>query len=171
MKDLDAAIAAVATGDYELMKRLYPKPLAIVGDCSRAMITAADGHELIGADLSSIESRVLAWVAGEEWKLDAYRRYDDTHDPRDEPYCEHRVQDLSACLDGTYTKTSPEREVGKTCDLAFNYAGGLGAWRNFEPDNFTDEEVEIVQERMARGASEDRAVLVRHRPRRREGGS
>jgi DNA polymerase bacteriophage-type len=34
VEDLDAAIAAVMTGDYELMKRLYPKPLAIVGDCS-----------------------------------------------------------------------------------------------------------------------------------------
>ena len=87
VEDLDAAIAAVMTGDYALMKQLYPKPLSVVGDCSRAMITAADDHELIGADLSSIESRVAAWVAGEEWKLDTYRKYDETGDPRDEPYC------------------------------------------------------------------------------------
>jgi DNA polymerase len=83
--DLDAAIAAVRTGSYEHVKSLYPKPLAIVGDCSRAMICAAPGHTLIGADFSSIESRVLAWVAGENWKLDSYRRFDAPHDPRDEP--------------------------------------------------------------------------------------
>ena len=142
--DLAAAIAAVATGDYEHVRKLYPRPLSVVGDCSRSMIIAAPGHVLIGADFSSIESRVLAWVAGEEWKLDSYRRFDATRDPRDEPYC------VTACKifrvpDGTFDKNSPERTVGKTCDLAFGYAGGLSAWRKFEPDQFTDEEVETFK--------------------------
>ena len=86
-----------------------------------------------------------------------YRRFDETGDPRDEPYC------ITACKifgvpDGTFTKNSPERKVGKTCDLAFNYAGGLGAWRNFEPDNFTDEEVETFKQEWRADASEDRAL-------------
>ena len=71
VEDLDAAIAAIATGDIAHVKKLYPKPLAIVGDCIRSMICAAPGHVLIGVDLSAIESRVLAWLAGEEWKLEA----------------------------------------------------------------------------------------------------
>jgi DNA polymerase bacteriophage-type len=139
--DLAAAINAVATGDYEHVKKRYPRPLAVVGDCSRSMINAAPRHVLIGADFSSIESRVLAWIAGEGWKLDAYRRFDATRDPRDEPYC------VTACKifrvpSGSYTKDSPERSVGKTCDLAFGYQGGLNAWRKFEPNKFTDVEVE-----------------------------
>src|SRR5258705_9465889 len=88
VKDLDAAIDAVRTGNYAHVKELYPQPLSIVGDCSRPMIAAADGYMLSGADYSSIESRGLAWTAGEVWKLDAYRRFDATRDPRDEPYCE-----------------------------------------------------------------------------------
>ena len=70
-EELDAAIAAVATGDYEHVRALYERPLAIVGECSRPTICAASGHVLIGGDFSAIESRVLAWVAGEEWKLDS----------------------------------------------------------------------------------------------------
>ena len=141
VKDIDAAIAAVATGDYDRVRSIYPQPLSVIGDCSRSMICAAPGHVLIGADFSSIESRVLAWIAGEEWKLESYRRFDTTHDPKDEPYC------ITACKiyrvpDGTYTKASPERAVGKTCDLAFGYMGGLGAWRKFEPEKFNDPEVE-----------------------------
>jgi DNA polymerase bacteriophage-type len=138
--NLDAAVAAVETGDYQHVKGLYPKPLAVVGDCSRAMISAAPGHTLIGADFSAIESRVLAWVAGEAWKLDSYRRFDATNDPADEPYCETACR-IFRVPSGSYTKDSPERAVGKVCDLAFGYMGGINAWRKFEPDRFTVDEV------------------------------
>jgi DNA polymerase len=141
VEDLDAAIAAVATGDYAHVRNLYDRPLSVVGDCIRSMICAAPGHVLIGADFSSIESRVLAYIAGEEWKLDSYRRYDATRDPRDEPYCETACK-IFGVPSGSYTKDAPERSVGKTCDLAFGYMGGLNALRKFEPDRFTDEEVE-----------------------------
>jgi DNA polymerase bacteriophage-type len=141
VEDLDAAIAAVSTGDYAHVKERYDQPLSVVGDCSRSMICAAPGHVLIGADFGAIESRVLAWAAGETWKLDSYRRYDATHDPCDEPYCTTACK-IFRVPDGTYTKKSPERGVGKTCDLAFGYMGALGAWRKFEPGRFSDEEVE-----------------------------
>jgi DNA polymerase len=140
VEDIGAAIAAVSTGDYTHVRNLYPRPLSVIGDCSRSMITAAPGHILIGGDFGAIESRVLAWVANETWKLDSYRRYDATHDPRDEPYCETACR-IFRVSSGCYTKNSPERSVGKTCDLAFGYMGALGAWRKFEPDRFTDQEV------------------------------
>jgi DNA polymerase len=141
LEDVNAAVAAVATGDYDYVHSLYPAPLAVIGDISRSMICAAPGHQLIGADFSSIESRVLAWISEEEWKLDSYRWFDATHDSRDEPYC------ITACKilgvpDGTFKAESQERKIGKTCDLAFGYQGGLNAWRKFEPDRFRDAEVE-----------------------------
>jgi DNA polymerase bacteriophage-type len=140
-EDIDAAVAAIATGDLAHVKTLYLQPLAVIGDISRSLIAAAPGHILIGADFRSIESRGLAWIANEEWKLDSYRRFDATQDPRDEPYC------VTACKifrvpEGTFDKNSPQRKVGKVCDLAFGYQGGLNAWRKFEPDRFSDEEVE-----------------------------
>jgi DNA polymerase len=102
------------------------------------MIRAATGKRLIGADFSSIESRVLACVAGEEWKLDSYRRFDATRDPQDEPY---RVT-AAKIFRTTPDKITPEqRNVGKTCDLAFGYAGAVNAFRKFS-DQFSDEEVQ-----------------------------
>jgi DNA polymerase len=142
--DLAAAIDAVRTGDLERMKALYSQPLAVIGDCIRSTIIAAPGNTLIGGDFSAIESRVLAWLGGEAWKLDSYRRYDATKDPRDEPYC------ATACKifrkpPGSFDKSSPERGVGKVADLAFGYQGGLAAWRKFEPEKFPDAEVEILK--------------------------
>ena len=141
VEDLDAAITLISAGNYAQVCAHYERPLSVVGDVTRALIVAAPGHTLIGADFSSVESRVLAWIAGEEWKLEAYRRYDATRDPRDEPYLATacRIYRVPA---GTFTETSPERKTGKTCDLAFGYQGGLAAFRKFERERFTDEEVQ-----------------------------
>jgi DNA polymerase len=138
-KDIDAAIAAVSTGDYAHVRSLYEKPLAVIGDLSRSMICAAPGHVLIGADFSSIESRVLAWIAGEEWKLDAYRRFDAKQDPRDEVYV---ITAATILGKSAIDITADERRTGKTCDLAFGYMGGVPAFRVFESERFTDLEVD-----------------------------
>ena len=164
-EDLEAAIAAVATGDYEHVRSLYPRALSLLGDLGRSLIVAAPGHTLIGADFSAIESRVLAWVGNEQWKLDVYSRYDATQDPRDEPYC------ILACRmlhvpDGSFTPESPERKIGKTADLACGYMGGAGAIEKFAPGVFRRNQARANQERVARRASEHQEFLVRDRSRR-----
>jgi DNA polymerase len=85
--DIDAAVDAILVGDIDRIRELGA-PLTVAGDVSRSIICATSGqHQLIGGDLSAIESRALAWVAGEMWKLENYRRYDVTGDPTLEPYC------------------------------------------------------------------------------------
>jgi hypothetical protein len=61
----DAAVDAVLAGDMDRV-RAVGAPLTIAGETSRAIICAAPGHVPIGADFSAIESRVLAWRAGEK---------------------------------------------------------------------------------------------------------
>jgi DNA polymerase len=122
-KDLDAAVDAIMAGDMARIRALGA-PLTVSGDIARGIICAAPGHILIGADFSAIESRVLAWLAGEQWKLNTYRQYDATGNPECEPYCVM----ASRALKRTVT---PDDEVGrafgKTCDLAFGFGGGRGA--------------------------------------------
>jgi DNA polymerase len=138
-EDIDAAIAAIGTGNYAHVKELYPQPLAVIGDLTRSLICAAPGHKLVGADFSSIEGRILAWLAGETWKIDVYCRFDATGDPADEPYTVTAAKILGK---SPAAVTAEERRIGKTCELAFGYQGGVGAFRKFEPERFTNAEID-----------------------------
>ena len=64
----------------------YGNPLRLLGDISRAALCAAPRHELKSGDFSAIESVVLAWLAGEQWKLEAYATFQRTGDTQLEPY-------------------------------------------------------------------------------------
>jgi Toprim domain-containing protein/CHC2-type zinc finger protein len=138
-RDIDAAVNAILAGDMSRL-RAIGAPLKLVGDVSRAMICAKPDHLLIGGDFSAIESRVLAWIAGEDWKLNNYREYDRTGDPALEPYCVTATHILKRPIT---PKDTIGRQIGKTCDLAFGYGGGLGAWRKFDrSNNHSDADVE-----------------------------
>ena len=58
----------------------------MLGDIARAVVCAGPGNMLMAADFSAIESRVLAWLADEQWKLRLYADYDATRDKALEPY-------------------------------------------------------------------------------------
>ena len=74
--DIEAAIQAVLTRDYELVKARYGDVLGVLGDLVRSAIIAAPGHRFIVGDFSQIEARVVCWLAGEDWKLAAFGAYD-----------------------------------------------------------------------------------------------
>jgi hypothetical protein len=122
VEDMDAAIAAVGTGSLDHLRQRYPQPMAVVGDVTRAMICAASGHRFIAADLSGIESRVTAWVSGQQSKLDMWAKFDRTKDPKDDPY--YILGKALGIAD------EQARSVGKTADLAFGYCGGKAPGRS-----------------------------------------
>jgi DNA polymerase len=135
--DTEAAIALVSKGSLAAMRKHYADPLAVVGEVARAAIIAAPGHRLITADFSGIESRVLAFLAGEKSKLNLWAKFDQTGDPKDEPYF--------VTGKGFGFDDGSARAPGKTADLAFGYVGGVGAWRKFAGDEMPDEEVERLK--------------------------
>jgi DNA polymerase len=138
LKDPEAAIAAVLSGDLDHVRALG-SPLEVLANLIRPLICAGPGKTLLGGDLSAIESRGLAWLAHEERKLEVYRRFDRTGDLDIEPYLV-----VARWLD----PIDPNRALGKICDLAFGYQGGVNAFRAFEPDKLhplPDQEVEKLK--------------------------
>ena len=117
----------------------YGNPLTVLGDIARATVSAAPGHIFMSADLSSIELRILAWRAGETWKLDAYREFDRTGNKAKEPY---RIVAGRMLNKPPEIVTVDERQKGKAGDLACGFGGSVGAWRRISGDALrTDREI------------------------------
>lgn len=73
---IEDMIEFVKAGDLQLF---HPKPMEALRDMVRGVIVARPGRKLVVADLSNIEGRMMAWLAGEEWKLRAFREFDAGH--------------------------------------------------------------------------------------------
>lgn len=110
---------------------------AVLRDGIRGMICAKPGHVLVACDFSSIEARVLAWLAGEEWKLDLFRQGADVYIAAAERIFPERK--------GQIVKGSPERQKGKIAELALGYQGWVGAYQAMAGRNAPPvEEIEAI---------------------------
>lgn len=79
LKDLDLARSLVKNRDYETMEILYESPSDVLSQLIRTAFIAKEGTRFIISDFSAIEARVLAWLAGEQWVLDAFENGEDIY--------------------------------------------------------------------------------------------
>ena len=135
----DMVVRDIDMRDPEYLDAIYGDAVDCVSKALRHYIVAAPGHRFVVADFVSIEAVILAVLAGETWKVEAFHNR--------EPIYERTADIVFGLPPGTVTKyTHPsERHVGKICELASGYQGSVGAWRKFDTsDRFTDEEVRAI---------------------------
>jgi DNA polymerase len=121
--DIEAAIEAFREGTIDTYTK--SEVLGLANSALRGIMVAETERKLCVADLANIEGRDMAWIAGEDWKLEAFAAFDRGEGP-----------DLYKVSAGRAFGVDPaeigdddwRRQIGKVMELALQYYGGVGAF-------------------------------------------
>lgn len=121
-RQIQTAIECIHQGSSVVLELIYGQPLTLVADCVRSMVCAPPGRILRSSDFSNIEGRGVAWEAGQDDKLDAFRAFDNKTGP------DIYLVAAAAVYNVPITEAKPFRQIGKVCELALGYQGGPRAF-------------------------------------------
>lgn len=119
MEDLALARSLLREGRAEELSMLYASAADVLSELVRTALIARKGCRFIVADFSAIEARVLAWLAGEEWRLKVFEEGGDI-------YCASASQMFHVPVE-KHGVNGHLRQKGKISELALGYGGSIGA--------------------------------------------
>ena len=119
ISDLELARGLVADGRYDDVEMLYESTPNVLSEMIRTAFVAKPGSRFIISDFSAIEARVLAWLAGEQWRIEVFQTHGKIYEASASAMFHVPIEEI--------TKTSPLRQKGKISELALGYGGSVGA--------------------------------------------
>ena len=119
ISDLELARGLVADGRYDDVEMLYESTPNVLSELIRTAFVAKPGCRFIISDFSAIEARVLAWLAGEQWRIEVFQTHGKIYEASASAMFHVPIEEI--------TKTSPLRQKGKISELALGYGGSVGA--------------------------------------------
>ena len=120
--DLAQARELVKCGDYDALSVLYEDIPDTLSQLIRTAFLPQDGRKFIVADFSAIEARVIAWIAGERWRLKVFENGGDI-------YCASASQMFHVPVE-KHGVNGHLRQKGKIAELALGYGGSVGALKS-----------------------------------------
>jgi len=132
LPDLDLARQLAASGDFETMETLFGETSFVLSELIRTAFIPSEGCRFVVSDFSAIEARVVAWLAGEQWTLEAFRAGKDI-------YCETASMMYHVPV-VKHGENGHLRQKGKVAVLACGYQGGVGAMKAMDRGGTIPEE-------------------------------
>lgn len=117
--DLELARNLVKQGRFEDVELLYDSTPKVLLELIRTAFIPKPGCRFLVADFSAIEARVLAWLAGEQWRLDVFSSHGKIYEASASAMFHVPIEEIK--------KGSPLRQKGKIAELALGYGGSVGA--------------------------------------------
>ena len=117
--DLELARNLVKQGRFEDVELLYDSTPKVLSELIRTAFIPKPGCRFLVADFSAIEARVLAWFAGEQWRLDVFASHGKIYEASASAMFHVPIEEIK--------KGSPLRQKGKIAELALGYGGSVGA--------------------------------------------
>jgi len=122
-EELDIARESIKQQDFDWLDlALDYNYQDILSQLVRTTFTAEQGYQLAVSDFSAIEARVIAWYAGEQWRLDVFDTHGKIYEASASQMFDVPVESIG--------KDSPLRQKGKVAELALGYQGGAGALKS-----------------------------------------
>lgn len=119
LPDLADARALVKSGNVDALEILYEDIPDTLSQLIRTAFVPQNNNKFIVADFSAIEARVLAWLAGEKWRIKVFEEGKDI-------YCSSASQMFGVPVE-KHGVNSELRQKGKIAELALGYGGSVGA--------------------------------------------
>jgi len=119
LQDLAEARTLVRCGDFEALEMLYEDVPDTLSQLIRTAFVPKSGTRFIVADFSAIEARVIAWLAGEQWRQDVFAKGGDI-------YCASASQMFKVPVE-KHGVNGHLRQKGKISELALGFGGSVGA--------------------------------------------
>lgn len=130
--DIELCREVVAEKDFESAELLWGQLPFILSQLIRTAFVAPDGKRFIISDFSAIEARVLAWLAGEQWRIDVFNTHGKIYEASASQMFHVPLENIK--------KGSKLRQQGKIAELALGYGGGFGAIKVMDKDESIPEE-------------------------------
>ncbi|MCI1693237.1 DNA polymerase [Aneurinibacillus aneurinilyticus] len=135
MSDLEQARALVRSGNFDALNLLYDSIPEVLSELIRTAFIPREGMKFIVADFSAIEARVIAWLAGEKWRIEVFQNGGDI-------YCASASQMFNVPVE-KHGVNGHLRQKGKIAELALGYGGSVGALKSMGALEMGIEEEEL----------------------------